>query len=336
MTSMDPVWQHLKDYALARFQTFGQTSFRDMRADTDVFYRVPDAYLDDLLRQVDPIWRWLDRCVSGVDPALRADTLDFFVEHMAAYVHQRNQFIELGRRETHDLTALYAWFLADFRDSLRRAQQREDLRQRISRTLAVHREDLAHFVDQLAVTHGGESLVFSEPTASTYSPALQLQVLGLSLERMRGPVLDLGCGPDARLVTYLRAQGFAAAGVERLPSELPFVAQGDWLTAEVGVAQWGTVISHMAFSTHFLHHHLRPDGQHERYARRYMTLLGALAAGGSFVYAPGLPFIEALLDPALYRVERRALPALAANPVHDTLRAQLGADVFYACRVTRR
>ena len=91
----------------------------------------------------------------------------------------------------------------------------------------------------------------------------------------------------------------------------------------------------MAFSNHFLHHHLRRYGHPERYAQRYMHILAALKPGGSFCYTPGLPFIEDLLPSDRYRVERFSLPALATYPAADSLAAQSELDVLYACQITR-
>ena len=80
----------------------------------------------------------------------------------------------------------------------------------------------------------------------------------------------------------------------------------------------GTVLSHLGFSLHFLHHHLRPGDEALRYARRYMEVLRSLRPGGVFAYAPGLPFVEEHLDAGRWRLERTPLPvpdAAVAPPV---------------------
>ena len=74
-----------------------------------------------------------------------------------------------------------------------------------------------------------------------------------------------------------------------------FLFQINWLESTFPSNTWGTVISHMAFSNHFTHHHLKTDGKFEAYARKYMEILNALKVGGSFIYTPGLSFIEELL-----------------------------------------
>lgn len=92
----------------------------------------------------------------------------------------------------------------------------------------------------------------------------------------------------------------------------------------------------MAFSTHFLHHHLRTDGHPERYARLYLDLLAALKPGGSLLYTPGLPFMENLLPAERYVVRRRPICLPETNPLDTAFRRRLGASVAYACRIVKR
>lgn len=137
------------------------------------------------------------------------------------------------------------------------------------------------------------------PPNYEYDPEFQLALWGLTPESLRKelkePVLDLGCGEQAFLVRYLRNAGLDAYGIDKFAAEDEFVTRGDWLDAPLQPKHWGTIISHMAFSNHFFHHHLRKDGHPERYARRFMEIMDALQPGGRFLYAPGLPFFEALL-----------------------------------------
>lgn len=72
----------------------------------------------------------------------------------------------------------------------------------------------------------------------------------------------------------------------------------------------------MAFTNHFLFHHLYRHGDIEPYGRQYIEVLKSLRLRGSFYYAPGLPFIETYLPPETYRVSRKQI-----------------VDTLYACRV---
>jgi len=124
-------------------------------------------------------------------------------------------------------------------------------------------------------------------------------------------VLDLGCGEHAGLVGYLRARGVEAVGLDRAVRSGEGRIAGDWLRAPLGRERWGTVLSHMAFSNHFVHHHHRRHGQAALYARRTLAILRALRPGGRFVYAPGLPFFEGLLPQAGYAMHRHPIRALS-------------------------
>jgi len=68
------------------------------------------------------------------------------------------------------------------------------------------------------------------------------------------------------------------------------------LKYDYGNEKWGTIVSNLGFSNHFLHHNSREDGNHIGYGKTYMNILKSLKAGGCFHYAPDLSFIEKYLD----------------------------------------
>ncbi|CAH0347258.1 class I SAM-dependent methyltransferase [Bacillus sp. CECT 9360] len=125
-----------------------------------------------------------------------------------------------------------------------------------------------------------------------YTPEFQMKLLNSDLPTMKQPVLDIGCGPQASLVHFLRENGIEAYGVDRNVDVMDYLYQMSWLEYSFTTNKWGTVISHMAFSNHFMHHHLRADGNFEIYAQKYMEILKSLKLGGSFIYAPSLSFME--------------------------------------------
>lgn len=169
-----------------------------------------------------------------------------------------------------------------------------------------------------------------------YSAELQLKLLGLQINDLAEPILDLGCGAQARLVNYLQQLGKTVFGVDRSAAPSQFVSQGDWLSFPLAPANWGTIISHLGFSQHFLRQHLLPTANPARYAKRYMEILGALRVGGTFAYAPGLPFIENLLPQRNYCVTTKTIDGLPADePIEQSLRELLGTSPFYACQVKR-
>lgn len=138
---------------------------------------------------------------------------------------------------------------------------------------------------------------YVQPVAcSEYAPDLQLRLLHIDLESLQEPILDIGCGRELNLVNYLRDNGFEAYGIDRFENNNPFYTKTDWLEYDYQPNFWGTVISNLGFSNHFVHHNLRVDGNFKVYAQKYMEILASLKTGGSFYYAPNLPFIEKHLD----------------------------------------
>ncbi len=138
---------------------------------------------------------------------------------------------------------------------------------------------------------------FAQPVAcSEYSAELQLTVLGVELKKLREPILDIGCGREMNLVNYVRQFGLEAFGIDRFEVENPFYEKTDWLEYAYEANKWGTIISNLAFSNHFVHHNLRTDGNYVVYTKKYMEILQSLQPNGSFYYSPSLPFIETHLD----------------------------------------
>ncbi|RFU60383.1 class I SAM-dependent methyltransferase [Bacillus sp. V59.32b] len=140
-----------------------------------------------------------------------------------------------------------------------------------------------------------------------YSPEFQMKLLNIDVAPIKQPVLDIGCGPQASLVHFLRENGIEAYGVDRNVDTMDYLYKMSWLEYSFTSNKWGTVISHMAFSNHFMHHHIRADGNFEIYAMKYMEIVKSLKVGGSFIYAPSLTFMEEALMSASnsYDVEIR-------------------------------
>ncbi len=128
-----------------------------------------------------------------------------------------------------------------------------------------------------------------------YTPRFQIGLLGIDLSAIKQPLLDIGCGHQASLVNFLRESGIESYGVDRDVDTTDYLHEANWLEYTFTPDTWGTVISHMAFSNHFIHHNLRADGDFEIYAKKYMEILKSLKLGGRFIYAPSLSFMEEIL-----------------------------------------
>lgn len=141
-----------------------------------------------------------------------------------------------------------------------------------------------------------------------YSASLQLRILNIKQNAVKGPVLDIGCGEHGLLVCSLREAGIEAFGIDRSAAHSPFLFPKDWLDFDYGDKKWGTLISHLGFSNHFRHHHLHKEGNFTQYAQCYLRILHSLRPGGEFCYAPALPFIEQYLHSDRYRCLYSPIP----------------------------
>jgi hypothetical protein len=254
---------------------------------------------------------WLDETVPPPRPGrtFEGDPAGHLAAELVRFLLSRNQFLPLDARRTAALEALHARALAALGQALREGGTESALAGGLAAVATAYRDELAAFVAALG-PDAGEQLpaALREVVSAEYSPELQLAVLGLDAASLEEPLLDLGCGPEAKLVRFLRQAGKQARGVDRLVEPAPGLLRADWLEVPLPPASLGTLLSHLGFSLHFLHHHLRPGDGALQYARRYMELLRTLRPGGVFAYAPGLPFIEEHLDPAAWQVERTPVP----------------------------
>lgn len=236
---------------------------------------------------------------------------------LVAFMWSRNQFVAIDRAARAELARSVGAALK----SIARGAE-------LVVALMQHRAELAVWVR----AHYGDPP--REVVCAEYSPALQLTVLGLADARLAEPVLDVGCGPSAALVRFLRLQGCMAHGVDRVaPPDVGSL--GDWLTFEYGSARWGTVLAHLGFTLHFLHHHLAAGDTAYEYARAYMAVLRSLRVGGLFAYTPGLPFIEALLDANAYRVHHVPFADELRVPALSEIEARTGLGLSYATHIER-
>ncbi|MDO8323444.1 MAG: hypothetical protein Q7T23_10940 [Phenylobacterium sp.] len=241
-----------------------------------------------------PAYLWVYREVLGPWLASAAAAGDL-ADQLVRWLHRHNQFLYATAQTRAELGQAYAQTLADTAELLDEARSQQEVEDGLPQLLAEHHQRLAL---ALKVAFGAR---LRDTVQAEYSPALQIAVLGL--DRVETPVLDVGCGATAALVDYLRNAGIEGVGMDR-DAQAPGVVQADWLTQDYGRGIWGTVISHLGFSLHFLHHHLSDHELAFDYARAYMRILASLRVGGRFAYAPALPFLEEVLGDN-YRVESR-------------------------------
>ena len=233
------------------------------------------------------------------DPELRDEICEYLVDKALLEFCRVNQFYTFNEKSKQDLKLIYRGLL----DTIDRKHESLDVN--VSESLV--RKHHKNLRDWLVLSNPfAQKMYESEPEkadpvpCSEYSGVFQLQILGIDLNDLKEPILDIGCGSGGNLVSYLRYHGLDARGFDRFAEEKPYLEKNDWFGFDFGKSQWGTLVSNLAFSHHFRHHHFREDGNYTGYAKKYMEILDSLVPGGSFYYAPDLPFIEEFLDPARF------------------------------------
>ncbi len=269
----------------------------------------------------------LEPLLGGARP--RAELATALAEDTVKSLLRRNQFAPLDRELDGELSRIFEVSLAALASAVASSVTGAALESALRRILAVQQRELDVVLAQ--------ALALPAVVSSEYSAELQLELLGLRVSDLSEPILDVGCGERALLVEYLRSEGLDVVGLDRLGSR-PDVIRGEWLSFAVAPGSFGTIISHQAFSLHFLHQHLAQGDTAYRYAAKFMELLRGLRQGGVFAYVPGLPFIEQHLgapeSESAWAIERRGLPAALGRALGAAFAEVLG-DVGYASRVTR-
>ena len=246
---------------------------------------------------------------------LEASEVRALREDLVRWVRSKNQFFTIDESTENEIETAIVRLV----DLLARGE------------LAEAQDVLDDTLDGLAsLVRGALGEAPREVVASEYAPEIQLAVLGLVPRELAAPLLDLGCGTDAALVRFARSLGLEAAGIDR---EAPHDAtRADWLTYDYGSARWRTIVSHLAFTLHFLRAHHASEIEARRYAEAFVRITRALVVGGCFAYAPSVPFFEGVLPEGRFRIERHRVHGGATL---DSLRQTSGLDLGEATRITR-
>lgn len=270
-------------------------------------FAIPPKYLLDAVRSIDQadrarLWRRVSNHVNSPSALLT----DRFVR----WLLRRNQFMQVDSGTRQQIQDTYD------RGFLRALRLNHDA---TDRDLVSLLEDHGSALRKLITDITGRAP--RDVVSAEYSPSTQLMVLGLTMASLRGPILDIGCGEHALLVHHLRSAGLPAHGIDRLTLN---AMHADWLTFEPGRDYWATITAHHSFTLHFSHHHHRADGGETAaaYAEAFMRYLLALEIGGTFAYAPSVPFFEAVLPRDRWQVRPtvRSVDGVTTTSTHITRR----------------
>lgn len=233
----------------------------------------------------------------------REQVIAYTVQKVLSAFYDANQFIEVSHAQISQLHTIYQQLFDDLYS-----------RQNLQITAEAHYNRLILWLissnPYLARINPPENESVARVVCANYSPAFQLEVLGIQPEALLEPVLDLGCGDNALLVSFLREKGVDAHGLDRSCNlSQPWIKSCSWFETEFKRGEWGTILSNMAFSVHFMHHQLRDDGGKKAYALKYAEIVRSLKPGGSFYYAPSLPQMESLLPDRKFSLNRTPVAA---------------------------
>ena len=244
--------------------------------------------------------------VQHMDAESEKEMIDFLTDEALQEFCRVNQYFSFNTESVNGLKAIYGELSHKIRGLDSNAGQKE--------LSAISQDHYRNLCDWLVHTNAFAGEMYSsdqeyaKPVAcSEYTPDLQLSILQIDLKSLLEPVLDVGCGREMNLVNYLRDNGVEAYGIDRFDNENPYYIKTDWLEYDFEPEKWGSIISNLGFSNHFIHHNLRADGNYREYAQKYMEILQSLKTGGTFYYAPDLPFIEKHLDKFNYQYSGYAI-----------------------------
>ena len=291
---------------------------------------LPEETVEFLQAERKTITQILQDELNGSLPPDKA-LVPFFLRRTKAFVFHHNQFINYSAQDEKVLRAIYTQLLRNILRLLGQERSLEEWQDLLFRHHLALRAFTASFLEQTPNLPDERQTIFQTPVCEEYSNTLQLALLAIDESQLQEPILDIGCGQEGRLVHYLHRQGLGVYGIDRVCDSSPFLWERDWFRFRFEPDSWGSILSHMAFSNHFLFHHLHSSGSPERYAAEFMAILSSLRKGGSFYYTPGLPFIEPFLPDSLYRITKTpvSLPSAFQPEFH-------GMDVFYSVRIQKK
>jgi len=237
--------------------------------------------------------------IQLMDAETENEMINFLTDEALQEFCRVNQYFSFNSESVNELKAIYR--------NLNQEIRRLDIKAGQAELDAISQNHYKHLCDWLVRTnafagkmYSGDQEIAIPVACSEYPPDLQLSILNIDLKSLIEPVLDIGCGRELNLVNYLRDNGIEAYGIDRFDNDNPFYYKTDWLEYNFDIQKWGSLISNLGFSNHFIHHNQRTDGNFREYAQKYMEILNSLKSGGSFYYAPDLPFIEMHLDKTKY------------------------------------
>ncbi len=309
------------------FRSIDKKSFHLFMVKEETEIKIPSEIIQYVYRNRDQILSLIRKNES------QQTVIDQLADESLALIYQHNQFIEFDHEHTQQMRNLSISFVDDLEKLLKQRQPFDIFKFRFEKLLRhylnkfkIQISNILKFDDDVK-SRLPENIVCEE-----YSPEFQLNILGIDINELEPPILDLGCGRSGNLVRHLNQKGLKAIGIDRTVSASEYLIQSDWTDFQLEPDFWGTIISHMGFSNHFVHHHLSNYGSPEKYADRYMQILKSLKLYGTFYYSPGLPHIESYLPAKRYLIKKIFIEQNYQSQVFQYLKER---QLNYSSQVTR-
>ncbi|HEX2987811.1 MAG TPA: class I SAM-dependent methyltransferase [Chloroflexota bacterium] len=322
----------MREHVAERYRMNWTKSLKDAYALDPDFLTVDPASIDFLVSNRETLLELF------ADPATFDDLVDLFVELSLEFSYNSNQFIRVSNSNRDRMVEIYRSYLRGMERLVAQERSTESLSRSMEALVRDHFVELRRYLDDFSaegLRSGSQDNVFlASVVCREYSPELQLSILGIDPSELLEPILDIGCGKSGQLVRFLRGLGLAAFGADRVVEASDYLMKADWLDLPMEPGSWGTVISHMGFSNHFIFQHLYRYGSPEDYARQYAAILASLKVGGSFWYTPGLSFVESYLPPQQFSVVRRRVSLPSA--IGDTPAPSAAGNLPYSTQVTKK
>lgn len=209
-------------------------------------------------------------------------------------LYEINQFINLTKEDKGKLKKIYHETAIDICNLY--VSHNKNFSNLIDKIFNDHYIKLRNFIIETNGENLFKSYKFFKHTPliinSDYSSAFQMELLNLNINLLEEPVLDIGCGLNGNLINFLRRNNISAYGIDRIIKKIKYTKKADWLEFPYKKRKWGTIISHMSFSNHFMHHFVKNSSIISKYIETYSEIINSLKINGAFIYTPCLPFIE--------------------------------------------
>jgi hypothetical protein len=239
--------------------------------------------------------------VYGLETRYQELLIDYAVDNVIQEFCRVNQYYSFNSSAKSELKTIYSDLLVKLNKPLASFNVLSNL----------HNRNLIDWLTKYnpfakEVYQNSDSIIKPVP-CDEYSVELQMEVLRISSQNIKEPVLDIGCGQNGFFVNHLAQKNIHVIGFDRNIADGGCFSKSDWLEYDYEKDRWGLIISNLGFSNHFNHHHLRKDGNYIEYAKTFMRILQSLKKGGSFHYAPDLPFIENYIDNRQFVIKKHVI-----------------------------